>query len=237
MGNDRPKTPVEPKPEPKAEVPQKPEEAPVPAKPTPTKDKAPEERQTGKPEPYAYTIKDKAFGEFTALNTANAWWIDQQKVQHLIDAYKIDANDDEACSYAGITLGQLRYFKELHPDFLQVKHACHQILGLKAKQALAKKVENEPEWYLERRRKEEYSTRTEQTGANGRDLYDGLAQEMRQLGEEIRGSRYDENTKTPTDEENTGNEDANNADAGQDGTGDAPAPATDHEPEASEVPA
>lgn len=197
--------------------------APKTEQPKDTREKAPEERVTGKEDPYAYTIVDKTFGEFKVLNSAKAWWLDKGKVQHLIDAYKIDANDDEACSYAGISLDQLRYFKETHPDFSLVKHACHQILGLKAKQALAKKVENEPEWYLERRRKDEYSTRSEQTGANGRDLYDGLTQEVRNLTETLISkyeTPHDETTDT-TPEANTGHQDAEHVDAGPDGTGDA----------------
>ena len=118
-------------------------------------------RQTGKAEPYAYIITDRAFPDFKVLNTANGWWLDKGKVENLLNAYKIDANDDEACSYAGISIDQLKYFKGLHPEFSAIKQACGQILGIKAKKALAAKIEENPEWYLEHRRREEYSTRQE----------------------------------------------------------------------------
>lgn len=182
------------------------------------------ERQTGKKEPYAYTIKDVAFGEFKVLNSANAWWLERLKVQKLIDAFKIDANDDEACAYAGILPKTFAYFKELHPDFLGVKSACKQTLGLKAKAALARKVEKEPEWYLERKRKDEYSTRSEVTGANGRELYDGLTAELRELGEALRS---DTPTNATDTKKHTDVTRANDTDAGPDGSGHAAVVATD----------
>lgn len=184
----------------------------------------PTKRQTGKKEPYAYTIKDKAFGEFNVLNTANGWWAERGKVERLIDAYKIDANDDEACFYAGILRTNLQYFQEQHPEFLYIKHACRQNLGMKAKIALANKIEKEPEWYLERKRKDEYSTRSEVTGANGRELFDGLTAELRELGEALRSEtphHDDQANQKHTDVTRT-----DDAHAGQDGARhEAPAPA------------
>lgn len=140
--------------------------------PVPTKN--PEERQTGKEEVYAYTLREPAFGELQILNSANAWWLDRLKVQKLIDAYKIDATDEQAMFYAGISKGQFEYFKKLHPDFSGVKEACGQHLGLLAKMAIAKEIEHNqegrPSWYLERIEKNRYSTRTEHTGADGKNL-------------------------------------------------------------------
>lgn len=177
-----------------------------------------EERMTGKKEPYAYTIKDKTFGELKVLNSANAWWLEQTKVQHLIDAYKIDANDEEACSYAGISLRQLKYFNELHPDFCTIKQACYQVLGLTAKQALARKVTENPEWYLTRKRKDEYSPRIETTGPDGRGLYEELSEDLRQLGEELRNGRTGKDAETTTSKnEHAGGADAGAPDAGKDG--------------------
>lgn len=182
--------------------------------------KDPAQRQTGKKDPIAYVIKDKAFGEFAVFNTANGWWSPensgQGKVERLIDAYKIDANDDEACFYAGITIEQLRYFKELHKDFYRVKHACGQNLGLVAKQKFAKEVEASGAValeYLKMKRKDEgYTTRTEQTGANGRDLFEAMAKELKELGEAI--ANGDDTKEHPSDREPAGD-----LDAGQDGAG------------------
>ena len=134
--------------------------------------KRPEDRQTGKSEVYAYTLTDKNFGEFKVFNTANGWWLDKQKVHDLIAAYKIDATDEEACSYAGIRIENLRYFKEMHPEFLQVKEACKQIPCLKARQTIVQALGNadDAKWYLEKKRKKEFSSRTELSGPDGESL-------------------------------------------------------------------
>lgn len=162
--------------------------------------KAATERITGKEEPYAYEIEDVVFGTFKVLNTANGWWLDRKKVERLIDAYKIDANDEEACVYAGIFVSNLKYFNELHPDFLLVKTACHNVLGLKAKKALAAKVEQSPEWYLERKRKSEYSTRSEVTDPNA----DAMAETTKQLKEALEAvGKLDEHGTPPTTDGNS----------------------------------
>lgn len=150
-------------------------------------------RQTGKPSKYAYTIKDKVFGEFHVLNTANGWWGEKEKVLRLIDSYKIDANDDEACVYAGILRINLQYFQEIHPEFLYIKSACRQVLGLKAKKALAEKVEQNPEWYLERKRKDEYSPRIENTGPNGRDLFQEVTDKLNKTISDVKKHITNEN--------------------------------------------
>ena len=92
----------------------------------------------------AYTVKDKCFGEFSVLNSANAWWIDRVKVDDLIKAYKIDCTDEEACSDAGISIDQYKYFKEKHPNFSTVKQACKQIPFLKARRTINTAIETNP---------------------------------------------------------------------------------------------
>lgn len=156
-------------------------------------------RQTGKPGMYAGEIKDVNFGIFQVLNTANAWFGDLGKVQRLIDAYKIDANDLEACAYAGISPEQLRYFNELHPDFSRVKSACYQVLGLAAKNALAKKVQagENVDWYLSRKRKEEYTERQEITDPNAMAL-DEHTKTLRELLDRVAEHEYGKQPEQPS---------------------------------------
>jgi hypothetical protein len=128
-----------------------------------TQDKEPEERQTGKDDIYAYEIKDRSFGVFKVLNTANGWWLDRAKVENLIGAYKIDCTDEEACTYAGISLDQLKYFKELHKEFYNIKSTCKQFPILKARKTIVDSLENteDAKWYLERKKKNEFSIKSE----------------------------------------------------------------------------
>jgi hypothetical protein len=134
--------------------------------------KRPEDRQTGKSEVYAYTLTDKNFGEFKVFNTANGWWLDKQKVHDLIAAYKIDATDEEACAYAGINAENLKYFQTMHPNFLTIKHTCKQMPCLKARKTVndALSETDHARWYLERKRKKEFSSRTELSGPDGESL-------------------------------------------------------------------
>lgn len=144
-------------------------------KPTHTmcKEAKKEKRQTGKESKFAYKIKDKSFADLEILNTANAWWLDKTKVVSVINAYKIDATDEEACAFAGISLRQLQYFKELHKNFCDVKAACKELPVLKARQTLVKDLDSpdSAKWYLERKKKKEFSTRQEMTGEDGVPLF------------------------------------------------------------------
>lgn len=148
-------------------------------------------RQTGKDEPYAYTITDVNFGEFKVLNTANGWWLDQQKVQLLIAAYKIDASDEEACAYAGIRAENLRYFKDMHPDFLHVKAACKQLPFLTARNTIVSGLASDSKMaldYMERKRKHEFGRRDEHvvipTEKTLEDLFDEYEKENGSINEQ-----------------------------------------------------
>ena len=113
------------------------------------------------PSMYAYTITDKAFGDFPVLNSANAWYTDKTKVQLLINAFKFDATYEEACVLAGITPRQLRYFMELHPEFCQVIEACRLLPILRARKTVIGALETNPALafkYLERKRPSEFGS-------------------------------------------------------------------------------
>lgn len=126
--------------------------------------KPPEERQTGKEELYAYTITDKMFGELKILNSANAWWLDKAKVHDLINAYKFDAPDEEAIVNAGISLDQLKYFQELHPEFYTIKATCKQYPNLSARQRAVQGVKenySNAMDYLKRKRRDEFGDKSD----------------------------------------------------------------------------
>ena len=196
-----------------------------------------EARQTGKQSPIAYRFRDPRVGEMDVLNSANGWWIGVEggiKLQKLVDAYCFYYTDDEAISYAGISERQLKYFQELHPDFYPIKHAAKRQPDMHAKKKIVEQAGKDVSWaawWLSRTQKETFSTRVEATGANGRDLFDGMAQEIRKLGEELRNEPYDDD-----DEKHPGTLDAGHPDAGPVGTGDEASPA-ETKVEGSAVPA
>lgn len=111
---------------------------------------------------FAYTIKDKVFGELKVLNSANAWWLDMQKLEQLINAFKYDCTYEEACISAGISLGQLRYFVDNHKEFLQVIAACREVPNLKARQTVVAALATDnttARWYLERKKAGEFGVK------------------------------------------------------------------------------
>ncbi len=110
---------------------------------------------------YAYEIVLPAWGEFKVVKSANAWWMASQKVALLFDAYKSGATDESACINASISLGQLRYFRETHPDFSQAKEACKSAPLSKFLNALnTKGPEDLPtiRWFLSKRHPDFKST-------------------------------------------------------------------------------
>jgi len=177
---------------------------------------------------FSYRFREPQVGEFDVLATENGWWggeTGKVKLQKLIDAWKIDANDDEACFYAGISSEQLKYFQELHPELYTIKYRCRQNLGLIAKKKFATQVESGEAalTYLRLKRKDEgYNPRVEMTGANGRELYDKVTDDIRRLHEAVVGVEikddddeyYDEDEHT---QEHTGNDKLGDAHAGENG--------------------
>lgn len=123
-------------------------------------------------QPIAYTITDKVFGEFEIKNSANAWWLDKGKVEALFNVCKIDASVEEMCFHAGITVHQYNNFRETHTKFSDIKAILNKYPDIKARQTVVKALDNPQHAfeYLKRKRKLEFSERSELTGAEGQPL-------------------------------------------------------------------
>ena len=85
-------------------------------------------------------------------------------VKKLEEAYAIGASDGEACFYADITRQTLTTYQNKHPEFLDRKNALKEKPVLMARQTVMNNIAtdvNTAKWYLERKRKDEFSTKTE----------------------------------------------------------------------------
>lgn len=106
------------------------------------------------------------------------WWEQDngKKLIMLEHAFKIDATDEEACSYADITPDQLYYYqREINPTFQVEKALWKKQPTIKARQEVVKGLTDNPELalkYLERKVKEEFSTRTDITSGGEKITYD-----------------------------------------------------------------
>ena len=105
-----------------------------------------------------YTLQCERFPDFRVKFTYNGWWIDRRKLERLIEGFRIDLNNKEACVYAGISEQDLHYFIKIHPEFSNHIRACKSEVGMMAKIAIAEKIEEIAEWYLTHRRSHEYHT-------------------------------------------------------------------------------
>lgn len=92
-------------------------------------------------------------------------------VSKLEQAFSMGCSDLEACLLADISKQSLYDYQAKHPEFADRKAMLKEKLVLKARSVLAKALNNNDEnmakWYLERKAKSEFGTRTEITGANG----------------------------------------------------------------------
>ena len=160
------------------------------------KGQAPKAKNNGELQVYAYTLKDPAFGEFFILNSANAWWLDNGKVQKLIDAFKLECTVKEACFYAGVSRHQWEYFIEKHPDFSVVIDACRQALGVYARQHFAKRVKEGDDGavmtYLRKKHKQEFAGQLNLADPDGNPIQNQNAIVFVDFSEEVTTEPYEE---------------------------------------------
>lgn len=92
----------------------------------------------GRPAYYAYQIEDPHLPDvIPILNTDGGWWCNKNKVEKLIDAFRMDCTKKEACYFAGISVHQLQNFIDKHPHFKDVIDHCKEELGYHARRNVA----------------------------------------------------------------------------------------------------
>lgn len=93
------------------------------------------------------------------IKSANAWWMDIDKVIRLLEAFRYDALVVEACSNAGITQRQYKYFAKLHPIIKDIREYYSNMIVIRARKTVYKKVGQDyftAIRYLRRKRPEEF---------------------------------------------------------------------------------
>jgi hypothetical protein len=138
--------------------------------------------KTKNKEAIAYTIPITKDLNIEVQESANAWWLDRQKIHNLIAAFSVDATIREACASAGVTEKQYKYFAELHPIIREVRNFLETRNILKARISIINAINNGnikvSMWYLEKKRPEEfgkhlaYKTHNPNRGADGKFITD-----------------------------------------------------------------
>lgn len=92
-------------------------------------------------------------------------------INKLEQAFSLGCSDVEACLFANIGKSTLYNYQNEHPEFVERKEQLKESLVLKARNVIATALNNDDEntakWYLERKKKAEFSTRQELTGEDG----------------------------------------------------------------------
>ena len=92
-------------------------------------------------------------------------------VTKLETAFSRDCSDTEACIFAGISRMTLHRYQEDNPEFCDRKALLKDTLVLKARTNIAERIEKgdleTSKWYIERKKRGEFSTRQEVTGEDG----------------------------------------------------------------------
>jgi hypothetical protein len=121
-------------------------------------------------------------------------------IAKLEKAFAIGATDIEACAFAGICETTLYYYQQKNPEFKDRKKRLKEQPILKAKNTVVANLDDvkNAQWYLERKKKDEFGQRTEITGAEGgqlqqliivkaKELQDGEGNQPKQLADKSVG--------------------------------------------------
>jgi hypothetical protein len=95
--------------------------------------------------------------------------INDKVLQKLEDAFIMGCTDNEASLYAGISISTLYAYCDRYPSFKIKKEALKDSPTLKARKTVVESLDKplNAQWYLERKKKDEFSIRREVTGEGG----------------------------------------------------------------------
>jgi hypothetical protein len=113
-----------------------------------------------------FTLENNPVGRPTLMT--------EETLKKLEDAFLVGASDKEACFIAGISATTLYNYQLAHPEYVERKEALKDMPKFKARKNIVEKINSgdvpTSQWYAERKAKDEFSQRNEQTGANGEAL-------------------------------------------------------------------
>lgn len=95
-------------------------------------------------------------------------------LQKLEEAFSNGASDKEAIFIAGISSATFYSYCQAHPEFLERKEQLKDMIKYQARKNIKNKIFDgdldTSRWYSERKMKEEFSTRSELTGSEGKPI-------------------------------------------------------------------
>ncbi len=98
--------------------------------------------------------------------------ITDEAIRKLEEAWVMDCTDLEACLYADISKTALYDYQQEHPEFAERKEALKESPFLLARKTIYQNLTDidTAQWYMERKKKDEFSQRNELTGKDGKEI-------------------------------------------------------------------
>ena len=115
-----------------------------------------------------------------------------ETISKLEQAFSVGCTDVEACLLANVSNSALYNYQQANPDFVERKERLKESLSLKSRLVIADKLNKDDvdtaKWYLERKKKNEFSTKIETGGVLGFTKVEGVnidqIRELKKLFEE-----------------------------------------------------
>lgn len=113
------------------------------------------------------------------FDTGRPTRIDESVLAKLHQAFSIGCNDEEACAFADIHPSTLYEYQKKNPEYTEYKQQLKNKPILEARNTVVQNLRKDPKLaleYLKCKRKDEFGTRTEITGADGSALQPPIIQ-------------------------------------------------------------
>lgn len=132
----------------------------------------------------------------------------------LDEAFSNGATDKEAIFIAGISKDAFYKYVKENPQYNDRIDALRDMIKYQARRNIVRSIREEKEenkrtdtsqWYLERKAKDEFSTRTETTGKDGKDLNKEPSEKILELAKMLKNAKIESNEKGQQDDAGTKN--------------------------------
>lgn len=138
----------------------------------------------------AYTVPLSFGWDFGIKQSANAWWMDKDKIYKMFNAFRYLATISEACQEADITERQYKYFAQVHPEIKEVREKFTLIPSMEAKVTIIKAIHDgdvkAAKWWLLKKSPEEFYSSLAKKDKTYRDLQQQIKDiQQREHGPEI----------------------------------------------------
>lgn len=115
-----------------------------------------------------YMIEDHPLPVRPPKKESKSYLTPEEKMQLEI-AFAAGASRKDACLFAGVTVDKFSYYMKVHPEYQMRLDSLKESPVMKARQTVVDDLDNveTAKWYLQRKRKDEFSERYEATGKDG----------------------------------------------------------------------